>query len=103
MEVPVEVGMDVEDICTGGVKCVDVWEIFKVVVQEVILFDSEMWLVAPFIGRTLRGFQNRVDRRLTGKQPLLMTDSIWEYIYPLPPTPWGIEGNYLFSVTPELW
>ena len=22
---------------------------------------------------------------------------------PYPPTPWGIEGNYMFSITPELW
>ena len=89
MEVPEEMGMDVEDTCTGEVKCVDVWEIFKVVVQEVILFDSETWLVTPYIGRTMRGFQHRVDCRLNGKQPRLLPDSRWEYLHPLPTHPLG--------------
>ena len=70
----------------GGVKCVDFWGNFNVVVQEFILFDSETWLVAPCIGRTMRGFQHMMDRRLTGEQPRLLPDRGWDYPHPLPPT-----------------
>ena len=53
---------------------------FKSVVQAVLLFGSETWIVNPHKGRSLRGFQDQVARRLTGKIPQQKTDRKLEYI-----------------------
>ena len=42
---------------------------FKVVVQSVLFFSEETWVVAPLIGRFLGGFQYQEARRLTGQLP----------------------------------
>ena len=42
---------------------------FKAVVQEVLILGSETCVMTPRMGRALWYFQNRVDRRITGRQP----------------------------------
>ena len=41
---------------------------YKSVVQAMLLFRSEMWVMTPCIGRTLGVFHHQVDQRFTGKQ-----------------------------------
>ena len=52
---------------------------FKYVVQAVLLFGLETWVVTPLMGRALGGFQDQVERRLTGRIPWKKTDRKWEY------------------------
>ena len=42
---------------------------FKTVVQLVLLFGTETWVVTPCMVRVLEGFQEQVVRRLTGRLP----------------------------------
>ena len=42
---------------------------FKAVVQTVILFREETWVLTPRIERALESFMHRDARRITGKQP----------------------------------
>ena len=39
------------------------------VVQAILLFGSEMWVVTPHIGKNLGGFHHQVFRQITGKKP----------------------------------
>ena len=41
---------------------------FKAVVQGVLIFGSETWVLTPLMERDLSSFQHRVARRLTGRQ-----------------------------------
>ena len=43
--------------------------LFKALVQEVLIFGSETWVMTPRIGRALVSFKHRVARRITGKHP----------------------------------
>ena len=55
-----------------GRKCVHaciLGQIYFVVVQSVILYGSETWVMTPGTGRMLGGFHHRVACRLTGRQP----------------------------------
>ena len=45
--------------------------LFKAVVQTVLLFGVETWVINPHIGRILVGFQGQVARRLNGRLPWL--------------------------------
>ena len=40
----------------------------KAVVQAVLLFETDMWVIIHCMGRTLGGFQHRVDQQTTGRQ-----------------------------------
>ena len=42
---------------------------FKAVVQQVLLFGAETWVVSPIMERALRAFIHGAARRLTGIQP----------------------------------
>ena len=42
--------------------------LFKVVVQVVLLFGSEMWVMTPCMERALDSFQHRVAQPITGRQ-----------------------------------
>ena len=53
---------------------------FKYVVQVVLLFGSDTWVVTPCVGRVLGGLQYQVGRHLTGRLPRQKTDGKWEYI-----------------------
>ena len=52
---------------------------FKDVVQAVLLFGSETWVVTSRMGRSLGGFQDQVARRLTGRLPRRKPDRKWNY------------------------
>ena len=41
--------------------------LFKFIVQAVLLFGSETWVVTPLMGRALGEFQDQVAQRLTGR------------------------------------
>ena len=42
---------------------------FKAVVQQVLLFWAETWVVSPMMERALSAFIHGAARRLTGRQP----------------------------------
>ena len=50
---------------------------FKAVVQALLLFGSETCVITPFIFRDLGGFQHRVARRITERQPQQKVDGSW--------------------------
>ena len=52
---------------------------YKAVVQAVLLFGVETWVLTPRMERTLDSFQHRFARRITGKQPRQRADGSWEY------------------------
>ena len=52
---------------------------FKAVIQTVMLFGAETWVVNPHTGKALGGFQNQVARWLTGQLPRRKTDGKWRY------------------------
>ena len=52
---------------------------FKAIVQSVLLFGTEMWVVNPHMGQVQGGFQYQVERRLTGRIPRQRLDGNWEY------------------------
>ena len=52
---------------------------FKAVVQVVILFGSETWVLIPHMGRVVVIFQYRVSRWITEMQPKRREDGGWEY------------------------
>ena len=66
----------------------DVWTmetLYKVLVQAVIIFGSETWILTPHMGQTLVGFQHKVAQQLMGKQTRRLPDGVWDY----PPPPLG--------------
>ena len=50
---------------------------FIAVVQSVLLFGEETCVVTPCMGRVLGGFQDQVEKRLTGKLPWRREDRKW--------------------------
>ena len=50
------------------------------VVQAVMLYRLETWVMTPRIGRVLGGFHHRVARRLTGQHPRRGQDGGWVYL-----------------------
>ena len=44
-------------------------QIYLAVVQSVMMYGSETWVMTPCIGRVLGGFHHRVACRITGRQP----------------------------------
>ena len=52
---------------------------FKGVVQQVLLFGAETWVVTPKMDRALSGFLHGVARRLTGRQAQRERDGEWYY------------------------
>ena len=52
---------------------------FKAVVQLVLLFGAETWVVNPRMVQVLWGFQDQVARRLTGRILRRRVDGKWEY------------------------
>ena len=51
--------------------------IYVEVVQAVIMYGSEKWVMTPRIGMVLDGFRHRVARSLTGIQPRRGRDGGW--------------------------
>ena len=52
---------------------------FKEVVQQVLLFGAETWVVSPRMERALSAFIHGAARRLTGRQPRRGWDGKWFY------------------------
>ena len=48
-------------------------------VQQVLLFGAETWVVSPVMERTLSSFIHGAARRLTGRQPRNGRDGKWHY------------------------
>ena len=44
-----------------------------------LLFGAETWVVTPRMGRVLGGFQDQVERRLTGRLPRRRNYEKWDY------------------------
>ena len=55
-----EVGYVVKDIGMGRGKHAGVGDIFKVMVQEVLIFGSDMWGMNTCMGQDMGGFQHRL-------------------------------------------
>ena len=53
--------------------------LFKAVVQAVLLFRVETWVLNPWMEWALISFQHRFTQRLTGKQPRRRGEGSWEY------------------------
>ena len=56
----------------GGASGISIF--FKAVVQLVLIFGAETWVVTPRNGRVLGGFQYQVAQRLKGRIPRRQTD-----------------------------
>ena len=52
---------------------------FKAVVQQVLRFGAEAWVVTPKMERALSAFLHGAARRLTGRQPRREKDRDWHY------------------------
>ena len=52
---------------------------FKAVVQQVLLFGAETWVVTPKMERVLSGFLHGAVRRLTGRQARRGKNGAWRY------------------------
>ena len=52
---------------------------FKAVVQAVLLFGAETWVLTPRIERALESFMHGAARRITGRQPRRGWDEKWYY------------------------
>ena len=52
---------------------------YKAVVQSVLLYGCETWVITPAVQRTLDGFHNRVTRQIAGRQPRRVNG---EWVYP---------------------
>ena len=56
------------------------WErIYKAVVQSVLLYVSERWVVTGDMLKILEGFHQRADRQITGMTATRGADREWEY------------------------
>ena len=56
---------------------------FKAVVQQVLLFGAETWVVTPRMERALSSFMHGDARRITGRQPRRGWDRKWFYPSPV--------------------
>ena len=52
---------------------------FKAVVQQVLMFGAEKWVVSPQMERALNSFIHGEARRITGTQPQRGWDGKWFY------------------------
>ena len=50
---------------------------FKAVVQQVLLFGAETWVITPKMERALSGFLHGAARRITGRQAQRAKDRKW--------------------------
>ena len=54
-------------------------DLFKAVVQAVLLFGAETWVLTPRMEWALRRFQHRVVRRLTERHLRRWGEDSWKY------------------------
>jgi len=68
---------------------------YKAVVQSVLLYGCETWVITPQVLKVLEGFHHRVARRLSGKRPrFLPREDRWDY----PPIEEALETAGLYSM-----
>jgi len=68
---------------------------YKAVVQSVLLYNCESWVVTPAVLKVLSGFHHRAARRITGKRGrYLVAEDRWVY----PPIDGVLEEAGLFSI-----
>ena len=67
---------------------------YKAIVQTVLLYGSESWVVAPQMLEVLKGFHHRVARKIPGKMARRQADGSWVY----PPIVDALEGVGLFPM-----
>ena len=53
--------------------------VFKAVVQAVLLFGAETWVLTLRTERAMESFQHRAARQITGRQPQRRRDERWTY------------------------
>eukprot|EP00978_Attheya_sp_CCMP212_P005928 scaffold13219_cov61-Attheya_sp.AAC.4 len=68
---------------------------YKAVVQSILLFVSEAWVVTKPMLQALKGFHSRVARQLSGKTPHFC-HATYEWIYP--PTEKALEEVGLWPI-----
>ena len=64
------------------------------VVQQILLYGSESWVLTPRILKALESFHHRVARRITGRMPRRLQNGTWYY----PPIGKALEDAGLFSI-----
>ena len=52
---------------------------FKALVQQVLLFGAETWVVTPRMERAMNSFMHGAARRITGRNPRRGWDGKWFY------------------------
>ena len=52
---------------------------FKAMIQAVMLFGEETWVITPLVGTALGVFHTQVKRRLTVQLPRRKTEGTWKY------------------------
>ena len=62
-----------------GVDTNTEWRLYVTVVQFILMFGSETWVVTPQIKWMLGGFHHKVVRRILGKIPQWRSEGMWEY------------------------
>ena len=62
----------------GGVNTRVLGIFFNAVVQAMLLFGLEMWVITPHMGRDMEGFHQRVACRITQRQPWCLQEISWE-------------------------
>ena len=68
---------------------------YKAVVQSVLLYGCETWVITSQVLKALEGFHHRVARRLSGLQPrYLPREDRWDY----PPIEEALERAGLFPI-----
>ena len=51
---------------------------YKVIIQSVLLYGSESWVISNIMRKRLNSFHNRCTRYITGRH-ITMKNDIWEY------------------------
>ena len=72
-----ELGAAEADTEQGRGRQESVGEFFKAVVQQVLMFGAETWVVTPRIERALKSFMHGTVRRITGRHPQIGWDGKW--------------------------
>ena len=66
-------------LCREGVDARVSGNFFKAVVQAVLLFGAETWVITPTMERALERFQHGAARHITRRQPRRRGDGRWTY------------------------
>jgi hypothetical protein len=53
---------------------------YRAIVQTVLLFSSETWVVTPTLLQSLESFHHAIDRRISGKRATLdVRTGVWKW------------------------